>query len=64
MFQVNQDDLEKTVEKLKQLQELKKKELKLITPVGSTAVSSPASQPASPGRQVQYTRGGTEGLGD
>jgi len=43
---VKQEELEKTVDKLKQIHDDKKKENKLLT--GLTAVNSPASQPSSP----------------
>lgn len=47
---VNQEDLEKVVDKLKQIQEEKKKEAKLLS-AANTAVNSPASQPTSPQRK-------------
>jgi len=49
---VNQDELERTVEKLKQIADQKKKEARLQPASAlSTAVNSPASQPSSPQRQ-------------
>jgi len=47
---VNQEDLEKVVDKLKQIQEEKKKEAKLLS-AANTAVNSPASQSTSPQRK-------------
>ena len=49
---VNQEELENLVEKLKILQDEKKKEARNILTASTTALNSPASQPSSPHRQV------------
>ncbi|XP_023349756.1 cyclin-L1 [Eurytemora carolleeae] len=48
---VNQEELEKIVDKLKMVQDEKKKEARKVLTVTSTALNSPASQPSSPHRQ-------------
>ena len=52
IVQVNQEELEKIVDKLKMVQDEKKKEARKVLTVTSTALNSPASQPSSPHRQV------------
>lgn len=60
---MNHEELEKGVEKLKFYQDLKKKEAKLATALGSTAVNSPASQPTSPhSKKKGDDRGRSESL--
>jgi len=59
---VNQDEMEKGVEKLKFIQDQKKKEAKLNLALGSTAVNSPASQPTSPHRQKKSDRSRSKSL--
>ena len=59
---MNQEELEKVVDKLKVVQDEKKKEARKMLTVTTTALNSPASQPSSPHRQDGRIRRGAGSL--